>query len=47
MEQIEKEKLVKLIACDEVEEDFGAKIERNGAPRAGGVSPGRRVLCYR
>jgi len=32
MEQIEKEKLVKLIACDEVEEDFGAKIERNGAP---------------
>lgn len=25
-------RFVKLIACDEVDEDFGVKIERNGAP---------------
>lgn len=32
MGHIEKENLVKLVACGEVEEDFGVKIDRNGAP---------------
>ncbi|WP_337998568.1 non-heme iron oxygenase ferredoxin subunit [Pseudoxanthomonas spadix] len=32
MGHIEQENLVELIACDEVEEDFGAKVEREGAP---------------
>ncbi len=32
MWHIETESLVKLVACDEVEEDFGVRIERNGSP---------------
>ncbi|HBO3207953.1 Rieske 2Fe-2S domain-containing protein [Pseudomonas aeruginosa] len=32
MRNTEEQQLVKLIACDQVEEDFGVKIDRTGAP---------------